>query len=40
MSETVEELMQSVREHSRHDHRMTEIDDGFRAELLKAVGDV
>jgi predicted small metal-binding protein len=35
--ETVEELMDSVREHARRDHGMTEIDESLRAELLKAV---
>jgi predicted small metal-binding protein len=35
--ETIDELMASVREHARKDHGMTEIDDGLRAELLRAV---
>jgi len=35
--ETIDELMASVREHARRDHDMTEIDEGLRAELLRAV---
>lgn len=34
---TVEELMDSVREHARRDHGGMEIDEGLRAELLKAI---
>lgn len=35
--ETTDELMDSVRDHAREAHGMTEIDDNLRAELLKAV---
>jgi predicted small metal-binding protein len=36
-AETVEELMEAVREHAREAHGMTEIDEKLRAELLKAI---
>lgn len=34
---TTGELMESVRDHARRDHGMTEIDEGLRAELIKAI---
>jgi predicted small metal-binding protein len=38
--ETVEALMESVREHAQAAHGMTEIDEGLKAELLKAIKEV
>jgi predicted small metal-binding protein len=35
--ETVEELLESVREHARKSHEITEIDEGLKGELLKAI---
>lgn len=35
--ETVDELMDCVREHAREAHGMTEIDESLRAELLSAI---
>jgi predicted small metal-binding protein len=37
---TVEELMASVREHARHDHGMTEIDENLRAALIRSIKEV
>jgi predicted small metal-binding protein len=34
---TVEELMESVREHAREDHGMTEIDENLRAALIRSI---
>jgi predicted small metal-binding protein len=34
---TVEELMQSVAEHARRDHGMTEIDESLRAALIRSI---
>jgi predicted small metal-binding protein len=35
--ETVDEVMRSVEEHARRDHGGMEIDEGLRAELVKAI---
>lgn len=35
--QTVDELMESVREHAREDHGMTEIDEELKDQLLQAI---
>lgn len=35
--ETLEELMDDVREHARRDHGMLSIDENLRAELIRSV---
>jgi predicted small metal-binding protein len=37
--ETVDELMQDVREHARRDHGMTEIDENLRTALIRSIKD-